>query len=309
MVLFAFRKFSVTKLFIAAAVCLLMTDTFATVELYRKKVIIHNGENVVRSGTYLTNLTPIQKENLDEYNRFVVKNSLVAKQEAAIEAIKKTKGEFAGLYKLHSQKAISMQTSDFFIFFFWDILLFMFIGLAFYRLGIITGNASSKFYWILTVSGLGIGLLLSWLRLQPLIENSFDEFSIVRKTGIQFYEIARCFRSLGVFGLIMLLYKSNRFSWLFKLLQPVGQMALTNYLMQSVLCGLFFYGIGFGMFGRFERVELYYVVAVIWLLQVIFSHIWLKYFLYGPFEWTWRSLTYWEKQPLRKEKKSGYLTE
>lgn len=77
--------------------------------------------------------------------------------------------------------------------------------------------------------------------------------------------------------------------------------------MQSILCGLFFYGIGFGMFGKLERIELYYVVMVVWLLQIIFSHLWLRCFLYGPFEWAWRSLTYWEKQPLRK--KSGNLIE
>ena len=49
----------------------------------------------------------------------------------------------------------------------------------------------------------------------------------------------------------------------------VGQMALTNYLMQSLLCGMFFNGIGLGMFGQLERHEIYYVMAeLLWLMQI-----------------------------------------
>ena len=84
------------------------------------------------------------------------------------------------------------------------------------------------------------------------------------------------------------------------MMRPVGQMAFTNYLMQSLLVGLFFYGIGFGMFGKLQRFEIYYVVAATWILQIIWSHIWLKYFRFGPLEWCWRSLTYWKLQPFKK---------
>jgi uncharacterized protein len=98
----------------------------------------------------------------------------------------------------------------------------------------------------------------------------------------------------------MLLYKSGLFKWLFALMRPVGQMAFTNYLMQSFLCGLFFYGIGFGMYGHLQRHEVYYVVAAVWALQIIWSHAWLKFFRFGPLEWAWRSLTYWKLQPLKK---------
>jgi uncharacterized protein len=100
----------------------------------------------------------------------------------------------------------------------------------------------------------------------------------------------------------MLLYKSGLFKWLFALMRPVGQMAFTNYLMQSLICGLIFYGIGFGMYGKLERIEIYYVVAAVWAIQIIYSHIWLHYFRFGPLEWLWRSLTYWKKQPFIREK-------
>ena len=64
-------------------------------------------------------------------------------------------------------------------------------------------------------------------------------------------------RSLGLFGLIMLMYKSGFFKWFFAIFRPVGQMAFTNYLMQSLIGALFFYGIGLNYFGKLERYELY----------------------------------------------------
>ena len=83
-------------------------------------------------------------------------------------------------------------------------------------------------------------------------------------------------------------------------MRPVGQMAFTNYLMQSIICGLIFYGAGFGLFGKLQRYELYYVVAGVWVFEIVFSHIWLRYFRFGPFEGLWRSLTYWKAQPMKK---------
>jgi uncharacterized protein len=100
----------------------------------------------------------------------------------------------------------------------------------------------------------------------------------------------------------MLMYKSGWFKWMFALMRPVGQMAFTNYLMQSVICGIIFMGIGFGLFGKLEYHQLFYVVAAVWLLEIIWSHIWLRYFRFGPMEWLWRSLTYWKRQPIKKEK-------
>ena len=150
------------------------------------------------------------------------------------------------------------------------------------------------------IGGLGLGLVLSYYRLQPLLQYQFNKFEYTRGVSFEFYEISRTFRSLGIFGLIMLLYKSGWFNWFFALMRPVGQMAFTNYLMQSLLVGLYFYGVGFGMFGKLQRYEIYYVVGATWLLQIIWSHIWLRYYRFGPLEWAWRSLTYWKKQPFRK---------
>ncbi len=75
-------------------------------------------------------------------------------------------------------------------------------------------------------------------------------------------------------------------------------MALSNYLMQSVLCTTLFEGWGFGLFGRLGRLELLGVVGAVWLIQLTVSPLWLRYFRFGPMEWLWRSLTYWKRYPL-----------
>ena len=67
------------------------------------------------------------------------------------------------------------------------------------------------------------------------------------------------------------------------------------------MCTLFFNGYGFGYYGKLSRFELFYVVAAVWVIQILFSAIWLRFFRYGPFEWLWRSLSYWKLQPITKE--------
>src|SRR5262249_34328568 len=87
--------------------------------------------------------------------------------------------------------------------------------------------------------------------------------------------------------------------WLTSRLAAVGQTALSNYLMQSLICTTIFYGYGFGRYGKLERYQLYFVVLGIWILQLVLSPIWLRYFRFGPMEWLWRSFTYLRWQPLR----------
>ena len=75
-------------------------------------------------------------------------------------------------------------------------------------------------------------------------------------------------------------------------------MAFSNYILDTVICTTIFYGHGFGLFGKVERVWQFAIVVAIWALQLVISPIWLKYFLFGPLEWLWRSLTYWRREPM-----------
>ncbi len=308
MILFAFRRLSPKALLIAAGICLLLMTLRENADFYRDKAAIYKGELVAKLDTTKTKLTNQQQEELGAMNEVKEKSSLQSRKKETEKNLEKVRGDYATFYKYQSERSFRTETM-FFYYFIWDLLLFMFLGMAFYKNGVLTGNASTKVYWLLSIIGLGAGLVLSWFRLQPEIEHQFNNFSYIKNVNFEFYEVSRTFRAIGIFGLIMLFYKSGWFKWFFALMRPVGQMAFTNYLAQSFLVGLFFYGIGFGMYGKLQRYEIYYVVAATWTLQIIWSHIWLRYFKFGPLEWLWRSLTYWKKQPFRKGTNSGTLAE
>ena len=298
--LFAFRRLPAKKLLVAAGVCLLLQTVRENVDMYRDKKVITRGEKIAALDTTKTKLNTVQQEQLGEYMGFREETSLESKKKKMERNTREVQGNYFSLYDSHSEASMRGETMGVFHFLFFDVLLFMFIGMAFYKNGILTGMHKAKTYWILFLGGLGIGLVLSYFRLQPLLKYQFDFLQIAKNSKFEFYEISRTFRALGIFGGIMLLYKSRFFKWLFALMRPVGQMAFTNYLAQSFLCGLIFYGVGFGLFGKLQIHQMYYVVAAVWVLEIIWSHIWLRYFRFGPMEWLWRSLVYWKKQPLRK---------
>ncbi len=91
---------------------------------------------------------------------------------------------------------------------------------------------------------------------------------------------------------ICLLYLYNREAGIFKFLAAPGQMALTNYISQSLWGMLIFYGIGFGFGADTGLVYILLVAVGIFLVEVAFSYVWLRRFRFGPLEWIWRMLTY-----------------
>lgn len=84
------------------------------------------------------------------------------------------------------------------------------------------------------------------------------------------------------------------------LLAPAGRMALTNYLMQSLVCTTIFYGYGLGYFEQLPRAWQPLFVLVLFGLQVVLSHWWLARFRFGPMEWLWRAATYLQLPPMRR---------
>jgi uncharacterized protein len=114
-------------------------------------------------------------------------------------------------------------------------------------------------------------------------------------------DIVRFSVAAGHVAVIMMICKSAALPRVRRALADVGRMALSNYLLTSVLCALLFYGYGLGMFAKLQRAELLYVVVAVWAVNVIFSMIWLKHFRFGPLEWAWRSLTYAKAQPMRRD--------
>ncbi|MFL5807892.1 MAG: DUF418 domain-containing protein, partial [Flavisolibacter sp.] len=300
MFMFTFRKLSSKGLLIGAGVCLLLVLARENRDLYKDKSLIAKGEAIEALKLPPGKLNLKQKDDLAAYTAYRDRGTMEKRKERNERfTLMMGTGNYADLYEFRTERYLNSAVHYTF-YYAWDVLLFMFLGMAFFKMGILTGMASSKLYWWMFIIGSSLGILLAYLDLQPFIAAKGYGFITTKNTSFSFYQLQRVLRSLGLFGLIMLLYKSGICKWLFEMMRPVGRMAFTNYLMQSIMCGLIFYSVGFGMMGRLERHELYYVVGAVWIFQIIFSNIWMRYYQFGPFEWAWRSLTYWQKQPMRK---------
>ncbi len=175
----------------------------------------------------------------------------------------------------------------------------MLMGMALYRWGVLTGSRSRSFYFGMVFLGLAIGLpVVSWGAAQNFANDWMLEFSKFG-LGAQPNYWGSLFVSAAYIGLLMLFVRSRALPWLQTALAAVGRTALTNYLLQTILATAIFYGHGLGLFGSVERVGQIGIVVAIWVVQLAVSPLWLRYCRFGPFEWLWRSLSYWRLQPLR----------
>jgi len=216
--------------------------------------------------------------------------------------IKKMHGGYATIFDFYLPRNSSTETWAMYHGL-WDMLCMMFIGMGLFGWGFFSNKLSTSTYLMGLLTGYGVGILLGWIIFFKgqlgFFVNAGAYIDQYRVPHFVMDDFRRLFLCIGHASLILLVFRSRLVPWLMKALASTGQMAFTNYLMQSIICSLFFYGYGLGYYNKLAFHQLYYVVAAIWILQMIFSSIWLSYFRFGPFEWVWRSLTYWEKQPMR----------
>ena len=194
--------------------------------------------------------------------------------------------------------------------FFFETFLFLFgiswraggmmlIGMALGTLGVFSAARSRRFYLGLVGAAAIVGLPAVMYGVHRNVEADWAlKYSFFFGTAFNYW--GSILVALGWVGAVMLVCKSDSLRPLTRPFAAVGRMALTNYLMQTVLCTFIFYGHGLGQFGMFERWQQGLVVVVIWVLQLVVSPIWLRHFRFGPAEWLWRSLTYMELQPMRR---------
>ena len=172
-----------------------------------------------------------------------------------------------------------------------DALVMMLLGMAFFKLGILDGSWPRRWYMWLVTLGFSVGLVANLWELQVAFAGQFDTLSTFPFLSPT-YHIGRVGMALGYLGTVMLVCKSGTFQRLRGALAAVGRMALTNYLMHSVICLVIFTGLGFSLVGTLERWQLYPIVVAIWIFQLWFSQWWLARYRFGPGEWLWRALTY-----------------
>ena len=150
--------------------------------------------------------------------------------------------------------------------------------------------------------GLGVGLpLMLWSTWRhPTMTMSEMDFGIALAQSAAL--IANLLMCAGYMSLIVLAMQQPAWERRLRWLAPAGRMALTNYLLQSVICTAIFYGYGLGYFERLPRAWQPLFVIVVFSLQVIFSQWWLSRYRYGPMEWLWRWLTYGTRPAMQSAK-------
>lgn len=150
------------------------------------------------------------------------------------------------------------------------------------------------------VIGLSVGLFVSYLTRDLGTASIFsgppDLLGFKRNVAYMFSVFPMGFAYGAIFVLIW-----NRSPKLLEFLSSAGRMALTNYLMQSTICLIIFYGVGLNYAGDLGPIALGTLACLIFLFQLVFSSVWLALFKYGPLEWVWRCLTYGKFLPLIRD--------
>ena len=241
-------------------------------------------------------LSEEHQESLDAWQE--IEDDVYPTQEEIQEQIDLVHGTYFDNIEANADLVIWFQSSGFYMWTFFDSMGMMLIGMALLKLGVLTGDRSTRFYLGMIVIGYGIGLLVNAYEIKVLLDSNFG---ILEGGRANFsYDFGRVAITMGHVGFWMLICTKGWFAFLLDRLAAVGRMALTNYIMQSVIAAFIFTGIGLGLYGMLERHQLYYVVGGIWLFQLIVSPIWMRHFRFGPLEWLWRSLTYKQKQAMRR---------
>ncbi|GAO43538.1 DUF418 domain-containing protein [Flavihumibacter petaseus] len=300
MLLFPFRNLAPAKLVVVVLVCLgvgMLKQQASHNDLQDKRVAFLEAKKAEKAHR---TLTADQKEAISAWQG-IEKNYFTFDSAQAKKDIAKMHGSYGSVYRFLIPQNANIET---FLTYHgsWDILTMMFLGMALFGWGYFSDKCSSGTYALGVLIGYGFGFLVSWTHFKGLYQDGLNLGAYVdryRVTHQLLYDLKRMFISTGHAALVILVFRSRLVPWLMHALGCVGQMAFTNYLMQSIICSTFFDGFGLDQYHRLRFYQLYYVVGSVWLFQLIVSPIWLHYFRFGPFEWLWRSLTYWKLQPMR----------
>lgn len=296
--LYPLRHLSAGRLLLAATLALGLLGLQRGLDLREVRQLAPAYEAAVAARTGGATLSAAETAVIADWEKRLAK----ARPDPASEDISRNirqlqTGSLGEVFVHQAKVSLILQTIVMAKWWFLDALAGMLIGMALYRAGLLTRPATAGRYLALAGAGFAVGLPLSLWQTGLLLSAGFDPVAgEVAKLG---YDIRRLAMAMGYLGLILWFCQQAGGAAIRVRLAAVGRLALTNYLAQSILCALLFYGFGFGLYGRLTGFQLYGVVAGIWALELLWSPWWLARFRLGPFEWLWRSLTYRNTQDLR----------
>ena len=224
-------------------------------------------------------------------------NKAVAEQRVGIlKTIEAVRSGWLGAMTQNLKNWVDLQTPSVLIFFIPTVGLMM-LGLGLFKSGYLAGRASDRTYGIMLALGVAAGVVLGvfdWVVVEP------GRSPVWASLGSSVAGELAPFMTLGWAGLLILMTRHG-LGFISRCLAPVGRMAFTNYLSQSIIMSTLFYmPWGPHLYAQVDPGPLFAIVAGIWLLQLIWSPLWLSRFEMGPLEWAWRCLTYGRRVPLLK---------
>ncbi len=199
---------------------------------------------------------------------------------------------------LRSEWLFYSHTVRFFSWTLWRIGGVMLLGMALYKLGVLDGRRSPRFYGWLALLGLGLGLSL---RIYGVVSDFAAGWSMgySKYFGMQWNYWGSLCSALGYLGAVHCIVRAGWLPGLLRRLAEVGRLTLTNYLLQTLICTTLFYGYGLGWFGSVSRTGQLGVVIAVWVFQLAFSAWWTRRFPFGPAEAVLRAAAYLRPPPLR----------
>jgi len=294
--LFPFRNVRVKKLIWAAVIILLINTVLGTGYNYGRP-------HSLKEAAAKANAKLAQHHALTKDEQTDLQNWTRAQDQWRMSPAKRSEDIAAmhqGYWKaqMHTAREVLLDELKGSYLGFGDWLGMMLLGMALYKNGFLPGRLKRKTY-VWTAS---IALPLSWtvtaLGAYKTWAGNFDQL----RAGLWMmlpYDFARATGAVGTAALLLLLLKSGRLKPLWRPVAAVGQMALTNYILTSIVMQLIYVWGPWHWYGYVDYYKIYYAVAGMWIFNMAFSFLWLRYFEFGPVEWAWRSLTYWKRQPMR----------
>jgi uncharacterized protein len=196
---------------------------------------------------------------------------------------------------------------------FWRCGGFMLIGMGLVQIGVLSASRPASVYWGLVIGGyaVGVGLCVAgfWPQVARALGRAPQLSAEARPMLGNIAWTARYVGAIGVaighVGVVMLLCRAGKTTTFFAPLAAAGRMALSNYLMQTVIGVLVFDGWAGRQWGTWRFGEFTLLVVGVWVAQLVMSPVWMRFFRFGPVEWAWRSLTYWSVQPMRRSPHDG----
>jgi len=182
----------------------------------------------------------------------------------------------------------------------WELASIMLLGMWLFKTGFFFGRYSSSQYMLTALAGIGGCLLFGWYRLHFLHEavDNYTKYVQQRQLPHTFLKPLEIVAGVaGYASLLMFIIQRNWLQGLRSFFAETGRMALSHYLLQSLILSVFFYGYGMGNYARIGQPGLYLLAVELCILHVVFTVFWTKFYYMGPAEWLLKSLIHRKRIP------------